>query len=108
MWCWPPPTGPACSTECFGDGAAFGLEISYVHEAEPLGTGGAIRNARVWPAQRSGQPGRRAEARRPVRSTTSPRKSTCTARLDAAVTLHLVEVPDPSRFGCVPIDDDGR
>jgi mannose-1-phosphate guanylyltransferase len=32
-------------TECFGDGAAFGLEISYVHEAEPLGTGGAIRNA---------------------------------------------------------------
>jgi mannose-1-phosphate guanylyltransferase len=31
--------------ECFGDGAAFGLEISYVHEAEPLGTGGAIRNA---------------------------------------------------------------
>jgi mannose-1-phosphate guanylyltransferase len=27
---------------------------------------------------------------------------------DAAVTLHLVEVPDPSRFGCVPIDDDGR
>ncbi len=31
--------------ECFGDGRAFGLEISYVQEAEPLGTGGAIRNA---------------------------------------------------------------
>ena len=27
---------------------------------------------------------------------------------DAAVTLHLVEVPDPSRFGCVPTDADGR
>ena len=26
--------------DCFGDGAAFGLEISYVHEAEPLGTAG--------------------------------------------------------------------
>jgi mannose-1-phosphate guanylyltransferase len=29
-------------------------------------------------------------------------------KADAAVTLHLVEVPDPSRFGCVPIDGDGR
>ena len=27
---------------------------------------------------------------------------------DAAVTLHLVEVPDPARFGCVPTDADGR
>src|SRR5215472_6448944 len=31
--------------EVFGDGAGFGLEIVYVHEAEPLGTGGGIRNA---------------------------------------------------------------
>ena len=29
-------------------------------------------------------------------------------KADAAVTLHLVEVPDPSRFGCVPTDFDGR
>jgi mannose-1-phosphate guanylyltransferase len=28
----------------FGDGAAFGLELDYVTEAEPLDTGGAIRN----------------------------------------------------------------
>ena len=27
---------------------------------------------------------------------------------DAAVTLHLTEVEDPTRFGCVPTDDDGR
>jgi mannose-1-phosphate guanylyltransferase len=27
---------------------------------------------------------------------------------DAAVTLHLVEVADPARFGCVPTDADGR
>src|SRR5262249_28464655 len=26
----------------------------------------------------------------------------------AAVTLHLVEVADPARFGCVPTDADGR
>ncbi len=29
-------------------------------------------------------------------------------KADAAVTLHLVEVPDPSRFGVVPTDDSGR
>jgi mannose-1-phosphate guanylyltransferase len=29
-------------------------------------------------------------------------------KTDAAVTLHLVEVQDPSRFGVVPTDDSGR
>ncbi len=28
----------------FGNGSAFGLEIEYVTEDEPLGTGGGIRN----------------------------------------------------------------
>jgi mannose-1-phosphate guanylyltransferase len=28
----------------FGDGSAFGLELDYVTETEPMGTGGAIRN----------------------------------------------------------------
>src|ERR1700746_69429 len=32
-------------TEAFGDGAGFGLSIDYVHEAEPLGTGGGIPHA---------------------------------------------------------------
>lgn len=30
----------------FGDGAAFGVRIAYSRETEPLGTGGAIREAR--------------------------------------------------------------
>src|SRR5689334_20771009 len=30
--------------EHFGDGAALGLELEYVVETEPLGTGGGIRN----------------------------------------------------------------
>ena len=29
----------------FGDGSSFGLELEYVTEAQPLGTGGGIRNA---------------------------------------------------------------
>ena len=30
------------------------------------------------------------------------------SKAGAAVTLHLVEVRDPARFGCVPTDTDGR
>ena len=38
--------------EHFGDGAALGLELEYVVEAEPLGTGGAIGNVRAPAARR--------------------------------------------------------
>src|SRR5262249_21516970 len=33
--------------EVFGDGSAFGLDIVYASEDEPLGTGGGIRNAAI-------------------------------------------------------------
>jgi len=36
----------------FGDGAAFGVRIAYSRETEPLGTGGAIREARSLLGQR--------------------------------------------------------
>jgi NDP-sugar pyrophosphorylase family protein len=32
-------------TSHFGDGSAFGVEIDYLHEDEPMGTAGAIRHA---------------------------------------------------------------
>ncbi|RJL30490.1 sugar phosphate nucleotidyltransferase [Bailinhaonella thermotolerans] len=93
--------------EAFGDGSAFGLTLSYVTEDEPLGTGGAIRNAAgrltCGPAD-------------PVLVLNGDILSghDIAAQLalhrerDAAVTLHLTEVEDPSRFGCVPIDGDGK
>src|SRR6202044_2344133 len=94
-------------TECFGDGAAFGLEISYVHEAEPLGTGGAIRNAAS--GLRSGPDSPVVVLNGDVLSGHDiSAQIDLHRKADAAVTLHLVEVPDPARFGCVPIDDDGR
>jgi len=94
-------------TDSFGDGAAFGLEIVYMQEETPLGTGGAIRNAA---AALQGEPDS------PVIVLNGDVLSghDLTAQLDlhrkaeAAVTLHLVEVPDPARFGCVPTDADGR
>src|ERR1700749_2996295 len=93
--------------ECFGDGAQFGLSIDYVTEDVPLGTGGGIRNAAS--RLRSGPDDPVVVLNGDVLSGHDlgaqldlHRKS------DAAVTLHLVRVPDPARFGCVPTDDNGR
>ena len=93
--------------ECLGDGSAFGLEISYVHEEVPLGTAGAIRNAAA---------GLHSEPDSPVVVLNGDILSghdlaaqlDLHSKADAAVTLHLVEVPDPARFGCVPTDSAGR
>jgi mannose-1-phosphate guanylyltransferase len=93
--------------ECLGDGSSFGLEISYIQEETPLDTGGAIRNA--GSALRGGPEDPVVVLNGDVLS-----GHDLTAQLaaheakGAAVTLHLVEVPDPSRFGCVPTDADGR
>jgi NDP-sugar pyrophosphorylase family protein len=38
--------------EHFGDGGAFGVRINYSRETEPLGTGGAIREARALLGER--------------------------------------------------------
>lgn len=91
-------------TEYFGDGSAFGLEIEYVVENEPLGTGGAIRNVLD-------------KLRAPttmifngdILSGVDLTDLLQTHRTkDADVTLHLVKVPDPRAFGSVPTDADGR
>lgn len=90
--------------EHFGDGSELGLDIEYVVEEEPLGTGGGIRNVlsavtaptvmvfngdvlggtdltQVWQTHKDRQ---------------------------AEVTLHLVRVSDPRAFGCVTTDAEGR
>jgi mannose-1-phosphate guanylyltransferase len=93
--------------ECFGDGSGFGLEIEYVHEPEPLDTGGGIRNAAS--RLRSGPDDPVVVLNGDVLT-----GHDLAAQLDmhrkaeAAVTLHLVTVPDPSRYGCVPTDAAGR
>jgi mannose-1-phosphate guanylyltransferase len=94
-------------TEAFGDGSALGLSIDYVCETSPLGTGGGIRNAS---SQLHGGPddpivilnGDILSAHDLSAQVDLHRKR------DAAVTLHLVEVDDPSRYGCVPTDAAGR
>jgi mannose-1-phosphate guanylyltransferase len=94
-------------TEAFGDGSQFGLSIDYVYESEPLGTGGGIRNAA---AKLHGGPDE------PVVILNGdvlsghdlPAQIDLHRKKDAAVTLHLLPVDDPSRYGCVPTDAAGR
>src|SRR5664279_2544363 len=85
-------------TDYFGDGARFGLEIEYVVEDVPKGTGGAIRNV----AERL-----RADTvmifNGDVVSGLDLTALLTTHRdNDADVTLHLVKVADPRAFGSVP------
>jgi mannose-1-phosphate guanylyltransferase len=89
----------------FGDGSKWGMKIKYAVEKEPLGTGGAIRNAAklldlsesvvvlngdVFSSHNLAEQIRQHEAN------------------GADATLHLVEVEDARAFGCVPTDQDGR
>ena len=87
----------------FGDGSKLGLQIDYVVEDEPLGTGGAIANvseklrhdtALVF----NGDVLSGADLRSLLDSH---------GNRGADVTLHLVRVGDPRAYGCVPTDSDG-
>ncbi|MEP6852490.1 MAG: NDP-sugar synthase [bacterium] len=88
----------------FGDGSKFGLELDYVVEEEPLGTGGGIGHAAA--AIRA--------------STVLVFNGDLLSGVDlgsllavhrerhADVTLYLTRVNDPRAFGCVPTDSSGR
>lgn len=88
----------------FGEGSKMGLEIDYVFETEPLGTGGGIRN--VLPKLRGDNV---MVFNGDVLGGTDLNGILEThEKTDADVTLHLVRVGDPRAFGCVPTDEDGR
>jgi mannose-1-phosphate guanylyltransferase len=90
--------------EHFGDGRSLGLELDYVTEHEPLGTGGGIRNV----ADSLSEPDVLV-FNGDVLSGVDLSAVLRTHRDAAAdVTLQLVRVPDPRPFGCVPTDSDGR
>lgn len=93
-------------TEYFGNGEKFGIEIQYVTEGSPLGTGGAIRNV-LDHLESTGQD--------PVfifngdilsDHSLSDQLSDFETQ-NASVSLHLIEVEDPRPFGLVPTDDKG-
>ncbi|MGV9664966.1 sugar phosphate nucleotidyltransferase [Nocardia niigatensis] len=90
--------------EHFGDGSDLGLELEYVTETEPLGTGGGIRN--VLPKLRADTV---LVFNGDVLGGTELGGVLETHHTSGAdVTLHLVRVSDPRAFGCVPTDENGR
>ena len=92
-------------TPYFGDGSQWGMSIKYAVEKEPLGTGGAIRNAaQLLNTQESvvilnGDVLSAHDLSGQIRQHEEH---------DADVTLHLTQVEDARAFGCVPTDADGR
>ncbi|MDP9094086.1 MAG: nucleotidyltransferase family protein, partial [Actinomycetota bacterium] len=87
----------------FGDGSRFGVELDYVVESEPLGTGGGIRNvagrlrgdtAMIF----NGDVLSGVDLRALLSTHTDTR---------ADATLYLTKVDDPRAFGCVPTDARG-
>ncbi|GAA1242221.1 NDP-sugar synthase [Pseudonocardia aurantiaca] len=88
----------------FGDGAALGLDIEYVVEDQPLGTGGGIRNVAKYLSSEdvlvfNGDV---------LCGTDLGAVVDTHRRTSADVTLHLVRVQDPRAYGCVPTAEDGQ
>ena len=92
-------------TPYFGDGSQWGISIKYAVEKEPLGTGGAIRNA----AQLLTSDESIVILNGDVLSSHNLSEQIRQHEMhDADVTLHLTEVEDARAFGCVPTNSDGR
>jgi mannose-1-phosphate guanylyltransferase len=87
----------------FGDGSKLGLQIDYVVEDEPLGTGGGIANVASMLRHDTAL----------VFNGDVLSGADLGALLNthedngADVTLHLVRVGDPRAYGCVPTDAEG-
>jgi mannose-1-phosphate guanylyltransferase len=96
-------------TPYFGDGAKWGIELKYALETEPLGTGGAIRNAAelIFSEISENEPivvfNGDVLSRHDLAAQIKLHQSS-----SAAVTLHLVSVEDARPYGCVPFDETGR
>ncbi|MCS6776119.1 MAG: NDP-sugar synthase [Chloroherpetonaceae bacterium] len=87
----------------FGDGSRFGVRMRYAIEEEPLGTGGAIRNAAEL------FPGETVVVFNGDVLTDFDIEAVLTFHMQkqASATIFLSEVPSPHPFGVLILDDDG-
>ena len=92
-------------TPYFGDGSKWGIKIKYAVEKEPLGTGGAIRNAAQLLDTHKSVVVLNGDVLSSHNLTEQIRQH---ESHDADITLHLTQVEDARAFGCVPTDSDGR
>jgi NDP-sugar pyrophosphorylase family protein len=84
-----------------GDGETFGVEVSYHRESEPMGTAGAVREARD-------QLGERFLLLNGDTLADCDLAALYGAHGDAAATIAVTEVQSPGDFGRVRIDGDQR
>ena len=89
----------------FGDGSKWGIKVKYAVEEEPLGTGGAIRNAAQLLDTNESVVILNGDVLSSHNLTEQIRQHEAHG---ADVTLHLTEVEDARAFGCVPTDNNGR
>ncbi|MEI8082682.1 MAG: NDP-sugar synthase [Actinomycetes bacterium] len=94
-------------SDYFSDGSEFGVDLRYVVEDEPLGTGGAIRNVAV--ALDSGPDDPVIIFNGDVLTGVDLVALVQAWRdAEADVAIYLTRVSDPRAFGLVPTDADGR
>ncbi|WP_331730321.1 sugar phosphate nucleotidyltransferase [Streptomyces sp. NBC_01174] len=88
----------------FGDGSELGVNLTYAHEEEPLGTAGSVKNAEE---ALDGEPFVvvSGDALTDFDLTEAIRYH---RRKGALVTVCLTRVPDPLEFGITVLDDTGR
>ena len=95
-------------TPYFGDGSKWGMKLLYAVESEPLGTGGAIRNAAALVDFAD------SDEEFVIFNGDVLSGHDIAAQLEfhranqADATLHLIEVIDARAFGCVPTESNGR
>jgi mannose-1-phosphate guanylyltransferase len=96
---------PDAFVAAYPDGLAAGIRLSYAVEPEPLDTAGAIRFA----ALEGGVDETFVAVNGDVLTDVDVSALVdCHRRYQAMATLHLTAVDDPSRFGVVSTDEDGR
>lgn len=94
---------PEAITEYFGDGARLGMRITYVIEEVPLGTAGAIKNVAEHIT------GPFFVLNGDVLTSLDLRRMLQLHREKGGMgLLHLIRVEEPSAFGCVVHDEEGR
>ena len=92
----------------FGDGSKWGMKLLYAVEKEPLGTGGAIRNAAAMVDFSNSSEDFVIFNGDVLSHHDIAAQLRFHKERGAAATLHLIEVADARAFGCVPTDKTGR
>lgn len=95
---------PDAITSYFGDGASMGMDITYSYESELLGTAGGVKNNEAF----LGADTFLVMSGDALTDIDLTGLIAAHRRRGSIATLALKEVADPSQYGVVVVDDDGR